>query len=309
MDDAFAAADRFLLSQARLLERRLFATVFLGQPAARVVDALRGYQNGDGGFGHALEPDTRCPASLPIYVEGAFQALAAAAGAGHGPASDGAAEFGSAYSGMLERACDFLAQTAKDAAAGGGVPPALRIIESFPRAAHWTERAYQPSLNPTAGLVGLLYKLGVDHPWRAEGAAYCWHKLDSGELPGDAHALSETLIFLEHVPDRDRADQHAAVLATTFADMPMLNLDPDTTDYGLSPLHLAPEPGSRWRGLFTNAQIDGHLDRLEADQQPDGGWPITWEPPSEAAVWEWRGMVTLQALRTLTSYGRLSLPA
>jgi hypothetical protein len=72
MDDAFAAADRFLLDQARLLERRLFAACFLGQPAAGVVDALRGCQNYDGGFGHALEPDTRCPASLPVYVEAAF---------------------------------------------------------------------------------------------------------------------------------------------------------------------------------------------------------------------------------------------
>jgi hypothetical protein len=311
MDNAFAAADRFVLSQARLLERRLFATVFLGQPAARVVDALRGYQNDDGGFGQALEPDTRCPASLPIYVEVAFQALAAARAAGHGTAgdgtaADGAAEFGAASSGMVERACDFLARTAKDAAAGGAVPLAFPIIESFPRAAHWSEWTYEPGLNPTAGLVGLLYKLGVDHPWRADGAAYCWHKLDSGELPGDAHALSETFLFLEHVPDRDRADKHAAVLAANLADIPMLNLDPDATDYGLSPLHLAPEPGSRWRELFTDSQIDAHLGRLVRDQQSDGGWPISWEPPGEAAVCEWRGMVTVQALRTLTSYGRLS---
>jgi hypothetical protein len=308
MDNAFAAADRFLLGQARLLERRLFATVFLGQPAARVIDALRGYQNDDGGFGHALEPDTRCPASLPIYVEVAFQAVAAAAEAGHGPASHGAAEFGAAYSGMVDRACEFLARTAKNAAAGGAVPAAFPVIESFPRAAHWTDWTYEPGLNPTAGLVGLLYKLGVDHPWRAEGAAYCWQKLDSGELPGDAHALAETFIFLEHVPDRDRAAEHAAVLATTLADLPMFHLDPDASGYGLSPLHLAPEAGSRGRGLFSDSQINGHLDRLEADQQGDGGWPITWEPPSEAAVCEWRGIVTLQALRTLTSYGRLSPP-
>src|SRR5215469_6186038 len=119
MDNSFAAADGFILSQARVLERRLFATVFLGQPAARVVDALRGYQNDDGGFGHALEPDTRCPVSLPIYVEVAFQVLAAARAAGHSAACDGAAEFGAASSGMVERACDFLARTAKDAATGG----------------------------------------------------------------------------------------------------------------------------------------------------------------------------------------------
>jgi hypothetical protein len=291
MDDIFAAGDRFILNHARLLERRLFATCFLGQPATHVIDALRGYQNDDGGFGHALEPDKRCPASLPIDVETAFQALATA---------------NVVDSEMVSRACDFLARTAADAGAGGGVPPAFPVIEGFPRAAHWTEWTFEPGLNPTAGLVGLLYQLGVDHPWREAGAAYCWSKLESGELPSDAHALSETLIFLDQVPDRERADRIAAVLAANLGDIAMFHLDPDAEGYGLTPLAIAPRADSRWRSLFTQAQIDGHLDRLTTDQQDDGGWPITWEPPSAAAVSEWRGVVTLGALRTVTSYGRIT---
>jgi hypothetical protein len=291
MDDAFAAGDRFLLNQARLLERRLFGTCFLGQSPAGVVDALRGYQNDDGGFGHALEPDVRCPASLPIDVEAAFQALATAGAFDHD---------------MVIRGCDFLARVAQEADAGGAVPPAFPVIESFPRAAHWTDWTYQPGLNPTAGLVGLLYRLGVDHPWRSAGAAYCWRQLESGGPPGDAHTLTEILGFLEHVPDRDRADRHAAALASQLADIPLFQLDPDAPGYGLTPLHVAPQATSRWRALFTDAQLDGHLDRLQKDQQADGGWPITWEPPSEAARSEWRGIVTLGALRTLTSYGRLT---
>jgi hypothetical protein len=291
MDDAFAAGDRFLLNQARLLERRLFATCFLGQPAAGVVDALRGYQNDDGGFGHALEPDKRCPASLPIDVETAFQALATAGAVDHD---------------MVIRACDFLARAAEKADAGGAVPLAFPVIESFPRAAHWTAWTYEPGLNPTAGLVGLLYQLGVDHPWRSAGAAYCWQQLESGGLPGDAHAIAATLNFLEHVPDRHRADQHAAALASSLADIPLFRLDPDAPGYGLSPLNVAPQATSRWRALFTGTQIGAHLDRLQEDQQADGGWLITWEPPSQAARSEWRGIVTLGALRTLTSYGRLT---
>ena len=294
MTVSFAAADRFLLNQARLLERRLFATQFLGQPAGHVTDALRGYQNDDGGFGHALEPDTRCPASLPIYVENAFQALAAA---------------GTTDDTMIGRACDFLSDVAKTADAGGAVPAAFPVIESFPRAAHWQEWTYVPALNPTAGLVGLLYKLGADHPWRTEAEAWCWRQLESGQEIGDAHTLSEVLGFLEQVPDHDRADQRAAEIATHFADIAMLQLDPEATDYGLTPLALAPDPDSRWRTLFTDTQLAAHLDKLADRQQPDGGWPITWEPPSEAALMEWRGIVTLQALRTLTSYGRLTVPA
>lgn len=299
MGDAFAAADRFLLNQARLLERRLFATCFLGQPSELVVRALLGYQNPDGGFGHALEPDTRCPASLPVYTEVAFQALATAGAASPAALGGGAAD-------MVLRACDFLADASAKADAGGGVPLAFDVIESFPRAAHWTEWTYVPGLNPTAGLVGLLYQLGVEHPWREEGAAYCWRQLESDGLPDDAHGLSELLVFLEHVPDQERAARHAAAIAAHLPGVAMLNLDPDERGYGLTPLDLAPEARSRWRSLFPSELVDAHLDRLVRSQLDDGGWPISWEPPSEAAGCEWRGMVTLKALRILTSYGRIA---
>jgi hypothetical protein len=290
MDDTFAAGDRFLLNHARLVERRLFATCFLGQPATHVVDALRGYQNDDGGFGHALEPDKRCPASLPIDVETAFQAMALA---------------GARDETMIAKACDFLAAVAVRADAGGAVPAAFPVIEQFPRAAHWTDWTYAPALNPTAGLVGLLYQLDVDHPWRAQGTEYCWRQL-AAEPPGDAHTLWEALIFLEHVPDQDRAKEVARKLGAGFAEVSMLHLDPDADGYGVTPLQLAPAPGSRWASLFTPDQLDGHLNRLLKAQQDDGGWPISWEPPGQAAVLEWRGVVTLQALRALTAYGLVS---
>jgi hypothetical protein len=73
----------------------------------------------------------------------------------------------------------------------------------------------------------------------------------------------------------------------------------------VTPLHFAPTPDSPWRTLFADEEITGHLDRLERDQQPDGGWPITWEPPGAAGTWEWRGIVTLQALQVLRAYERL----
>jgi len=290
MSDQFSAGRDFIYRQGRLLERRLFAACFEGAPAAAVAEVLRGYRNDDGGFGHGLEPDKRCPASLPIDVEAALNAMATA---------------GAADPSLVAGACRFLANVAASAGQGGAVPPAFPVIEAYPRAEHWSEWTYQPGLNPTAGLVGVLRKLKAEHPWVTEAASWCWTQVDQPELPGDAHALSEVLIFLGHEPDRDRAEAAAGRVRDKLATASMFLADPDDAGYGLSPLHFAPAADSRWRSLFPAASIEAHLDRLQRDQQPDGGWPITWEPPSEAARLEWRGIVTLSALRTLVSYGRL----
>ena len=290
MENRFAAARGFLLRDGRLLERRLFATIFEGAGPDGVADAVRGYRNSDGGFGHGLEPDTRCPASLPIYAEVALQALAAA-GAGDRDLIDGAGEY--------------LAAVAARAGAGGAVPPAFGVIESYPRAAHWTEWTFEPSLNPTAGLAGLLHRLGARHPWLDQATDWCWAQIEAAELPGEVHALSEVFVFLEQEPDTERAARAASRALGQLAKAEMFLADPEAAGYGLTPLSIAPQAGGRWRGLFPAELIEAHLDRLLRDQQPDGGWPITWDPPGEAARLEWRGMVTLAALRTLVSYGRL----
>jgi hypothetical protein len=280
-----SGAAGFIAREARLLERRLYATLFEGAPASGVVDALRGYQNEDGGFGHGLEPDKRCPASQPLDVQVALDTLVAA---------------GTSDAAMLQRVCGYLAA----AGPGGGVPCVFPSIAAYPRAAHWGDGDFPPGLNPTAAIVGLLHALGVEHPWLDTATGFCWRELDR-ELPRDAHALAVTFGFLEHVPDRERAEALIPRLAASLPDADWFHADADAEGYGLTPLHFAASPDSRWRQLFDDGQIDAHLDRLERDQQDDGGWPVTWDPPSDASRLEWRGIVTLGALRTLTAYGRL----
>lgn len=299
------AASRFLDREARLLERHLSA----GRPDA-VAATLRGYQNPDGGFGHGLEPDKRCPASLPIDVEIAFQALAAAGltasspihpDTGPAPLSPVSLSPASVGSALLGPACDFLTTVTID----GAVPLAFPVIEDYPRAAHWTDWTYTPGVNPTAGLAGLLYRLEGDHPWLATATRFCWDAIDSGKLPDEVHALSEVLVFLTHVPDRERALKAAPAVLDQLRANESFHPDPRPGVYGLTPLHVAPTADSPWRAHFPESQIDGHLDHLAAAQQDDGGWPLTWEPPSQASRSEWRGMVTLQAINILKSYGRI----
>lgn len=279
--DTFTAGRDFVRREARLVENRLFAAVFEDADPQGVVDALRGYQNADGGFGHGLEPDKLVPDSLALDVEVAFDTLLAS---------------GAKDDEMVRRAVDWLAATAT---ADGAVSLCSPAIEGYPRAEHVSEWTYQPSVNPTAGLVGRLYKLGFEHPWREQAGAWCAAQLADG-LPEDAHGLHESLEFLEHTDDVD-LDR----IRDWLPKLQHFRADAADPSYGVTPLHLAPTPDSIWRQLFDDAQIEAHLDRLIADQQPDGGWAITWEPPSQAATLAYRGILTVGALRTLKAYNRL----
>ena len=283
----FTAGRAFLEREGRLIERRLAAALFDGGPVDSVVDTLRGYRNPDGGFGHGLEPDKRCPDSLPIDVEGALEVLIVA---------------GAVEERMVLDACDWLGRVA---AADGAVPLSFPVVEGYPRAEHWSDWTYTPGLNPTAGIAGRLHRMGVRHPWLDRATEWCWAKLETG-FDEEAHAVREVAVFLAHVPDRARADAVGASVGDWLAKAPHYRVDADDPAYGVTPLDLAPAPDGPWSHLFDAATIDGHLDRLLRDQQPDGGWAITWEPPSVASTLEWRGMMTLWALRVLRAYGRLT---
>jgi hypothetical protein len=296
--DALADARAFLDREGRLIERRLAAVLSDGADRSGVFDAVRAYRNADGGFGHGMEPDKRCPASLPIDVECALDIHLAA---GWSVASRGDSSSDTEVGRMVVAACDWLASVA---APDGAVPLAFPVIEAYPRASHFTDWTYEPGLNPTAGIAGRLHRMGVVHPWLDTATEWTWRRLDQS-FDEDAHSLAEVLIFLAHVPDRTRAEKIADQIPDWLHDLRWFRADPRDPEYGVTPLHFARTPDSPWRELFDDEVIEGHLDRMLGDQQQDGGWPITWEPPSTASTLDWRGIETMRALRTLRAYGRL----
>ncbi|NUR90321.1 MAG: hypothetical protein HOY71_40115, partial [Nonomuraea sp.] len=150
MPDIIRRAASYLQLNGRLIDRLRFETLCDGGSGERVLAALSAYQNPDGGFGNALEPDLRGAGSQPEPVEIAFWILDELGAFGHP---------------MVTAACDYLASvTAKD----GGVPFVLPSVRDTARAPWWETPDDPPgSLVPTASLAGLLHKHGVEHPWLA----------------------------------------------------------------------------------------------------------------------------------------------
>jgi hypothetical protein len=106
-------------------------------------------------------------------------------------------------------------------------------------------------------VVGLPRQLEVEHPWVLVGFACCWIELESKELLEGAHTLAEILIFLDHNPERQRADRLAQRVAYCVPSAPPFHWDPLAADYGFTRLHVAERPDSRWRSVFSDSQIEG----------------------------------------------------
>ena len=272
----------FVHREGRVLERRILEAVLEDGPSEPVVDAVRAHRNPDGGLGYGLEPDTRAPESQPLDTEVAWQSFD---WVGIAPAE------------IVLPACDHLASI------GAGVSCVTRSAQQHPHAPHWSDASQEPSLNPTAGLAGYLWKWAVDHPWRAAATSFCWSALADGP-PNDAHTAIGVLRFLAHVPDRERADLVIEALRPELPTLAWLHQDAGAAGYGVSPLQLVPDPRSPWRTLFPDGVLDQHLDALERTQEDDGGWEITWPTIGPAARSEWRGRRTLEHLIVLRAHGR-----
>ena len=278
------AAERFVLANARLLERHR-----IGDTPARPLQLARprgprAYRNDDGGFGHALEPDVRGPESEPAATLHALDVLAEV--------------------GALERPHGRRrrAWVGAIADADGGVPFVMPGAAETRMRRGWCRPTVAPSSRSRSRPCSRR-RVRTGHG-SSVPTAWCWAAI---ARPDDLHAyvVKFALGFLDAVPDAPRA---AAVIESlrphirADGTMPVAG---GTEHEHLTPLSISPRPGARSRALFSAEQIDADLDRLERGQGPDGGWTFDFLAWSEGQSVEWRGIVTVLALATLKAHGRL----
>lgn len=280
------AAARFLAANGRVLDRRRFERLFTGGDPLRVRDAVAAYRNDDGGFGQGLEPDGRTPASQPAAVELALRTL---------HETDAWDET------LVLGACDWLERTAPEEGGATFVAPS---ISGWPHAPWWEpEDGLPPSLVSTGQIAGTLHARGVVHPWLAQATGLLWSWIDRlGAL--NPYEMRGVLRFLQHVEDRGRAEAAFERVGTLLLEQGLVTLDPGAAGEVHGPLDYAPMPDSLARRLFDEATITAHLDHLGGGQHEDGGWTFNWPAWSPIAELEWRGSVTVDALRILRANGR-----
>jgi hypothetical protein len=296
---AFKAATDTLKTEARPLERAQYLHEYFGGSVEAIMTALAAYQNPDGGFGHALEPDVRLVSSSVIATTIAFQIFRQFNVHHQHP--------------MVEAACEFL-KVSYDAEHRNwsNVPP---FVDDAPHAPWWTfrDQVRTEFANPRAEIVGhmVYYGRNFDSDLTLTLAKAA---LDHLEAQPDEIEMHDILCYVRLVETpalypqikNPMIDKLRRVIDHSVARSPK-----QWQAYGLQPTAVVTSPGSPFADVVRDV-LDANLDFVIESQGEDGAWHPNFSWGGEhPEVWkqaerEWTGVLTLNTLRLLRAFGRIA---
>ncbi|BAO77296.1 hypothetical protein [Winogradskyella sp. PG-2] len=289
----YLQAKDFILSNARMIERRLFEFYFENGNNEGVFHSVYAYRNSDGGFGHGMEPDTASPESQPLFSIMALEILD---------------EVGYLSAELIQK--DFMPYFESVTTEKGGIPWMLRPKSDYPCEEHFKTVKEWAALSTTAPLLGILEKYNVDIPWMTNAEQFVWNEFDRIK---EKHVfcylcIPRWLMFLKHTTSQDKAKKVISDLKKwILADGVLCN---DKSDDGWSlyekphSLNYAPSSESILYSLFAKETIEADLAELINRQKNDGRWD-TWYGISEGTKLEWAGIQTLWSLKVLKNYDKI----
>ncbi len=288
--ESYLRAREFLRQHARPIERARYCYHFGCTPAVDARVALAAYQNQDGGFGRALEPDCRLPDSSVLATTVAFQLMR---------------EMGVPPADRLVKAAVRWTQAAFERTLDRWplIPPE---VDGWPHAPWWTwsppgHRGF--TVNPGAELVAHLW-----HYHEVADATFLAYVTDLAEslvtaLPAriELHDLL-SLVRLAETPAVPAVLRNKAADRARAAAPALVVRDPQAwSTYAAAPLLLAPRADSLLTPVLGTATAS-HLDYEIAHQAPDGSWGPNWDWAGafphdwRQAERDWRSVRTLHLL-------------
>lgn len=295
--DRFASAASFLKEQGRPLDQALLAFHFENGSPDAVLAALDLYQNTDGGFGHALEPDVRLEDSSVIATTMGLQVLRKADTNASHPLVGGAVAY------LLE-------QLDHSTLAWTLVPPNVNDAPHAP----WWNPADAPTgftANPGAEIVGHFHHwaplVPIDLLTQLTDAAMS-HLRSLKSMPMHDLFCYEAMRKTEAVPPELRAEMLRLARPSVTE---VVETDPAKwTTYCTRPLQVADLPDSPYYDSLHGA-VAANLDYLIDTQQPDGAWAPHWSWGQDGGeAWEqskrdWQGAIIVDNLKALHAFARL----
>ncbi|MWC29194.1 hypothetical protein [Paenibacillus sp. MMS18-CY102] len=292
----FNKAKNFIMDKSRKLDRAMFEFEFENGSKESVLAELRAYQNSDGGFGNAIEPDFRCNESSALGTTVALQYLSRI----HADENTD----------MVKQAVSYLLRSAKklDSYYWEIVP---KEVETAPRAPWWNYNESRPFTgNPNAEIIGYLHEFRglVSSDMLNELTTHILNYIDDLHEP-EFHELLCFLTMVERLPLslKERLSEKIAIMVQKC-----VTIQPDLwQNYCLQPIQVVQSPNSPYYKMFKEA-LTANLDYLVAKQTEDGCWNPAWawgqfEDAWQHAKVEWQGWLTLDYLNILRQHDYIEM--
>lgn len=287
------SAKNFILQNARPLELSLYKYFFESGSNQAVIDELSKFQNPDGGFGHALEPDFFNPNSSPIATNDAIITLFRISALDRDSAIvKGIVKYLDSHDSFNEDKKRWLF--------------AIDSNKDYPHAIWWEKKGdgiskFNPSVSLAAFMVCYVNRTSLYEEIIKDAVTY----LKSGEeISGDdvnCYLLAYELLTSNSISDIVDLNIFKNLLCNAIENC----ICKDISKYGVE---YVPMPSVIFTGRYTEfitseikPLIIAENDILGKLQMEDGGFDITWKwytPYSEfeqARAW-WRPRITLEKL-------------
>ena len=287
-------AIKYILENARPLELAIYKYFFENKSNQAVIDELAKFQNADGGFGNALEPDFFNPNSSPIATNDAIITLC--------------------HTNALDRDSDIVKGIVKYLASHDSFDEdkkrwlfAIDSNKDYPHAIWWVKKGdgiskFNPSVSLATFMVCYDNRTSLYEKIIKEGFEYLQ---TGGEISGDdinCYLLAYELLTKNSINDIVDLDAFKDLLCKAIKNC----ICKDIEKYGVE---YVPMPSVIFAGRYLDfitpeikPLISAEKDILGKLQKEDGGFDITWKwytPYSDeyeqARAW-WRPRITIEKL-------------
>ncbi len=292
---AFDISSRYILNNARYLEKLVFGHYFISPCPEKIVKAYQMYQNKDGGYGNGLEPDFRLPSSSPMATSVALNRLS------QFKETVGALE-------QIEKAINYLESTYDSSIMGWESTP--KVVNLYPHAPWWHFEKPRTRIhgNPSAELLGYLIEFESfvkNLDLEALRKTYIDYILKMQTF--EEHELYCLIKLFNRMSDIERVIIKDKI---TEGFNKVVNMDirqwKDYVPYPLKFITLTEHDLFDISTELLNHNINFIVNKLsdEGVFAPAWSWP-KYEAEWEIAKREWSGILTLDALLILKRYNAL----
>lgn len=274
--DILAKAQQFFQHNSRDIDQAQWAYHFGKQPLDHLLAVLARYQNPDGGF-HGLEVDIKAPDSNPFATELALHICLQA----HVPREHP----------MLQKVVTYLEQTQEEIG-NWRFAPAIYHHELAP----WFQGWQWPNLNPSCTIAGLLKELGLESEALHARVERLFAQLARADdlISEEFYSVRPYAYYFLPEWNHPQRELYLSGVLWWLIRQHIGGKDLDSNHFFAYIRH----PQTYTARHLPETILREQLNRMEAEQEEDGGWPTPYDA-------NWRGWASIQNLLVLRAFGRI----